>query len=98
MLTYQIIYWRDIPAQVQVFVERRRVSRVLSDRFQVAIDDAAMRAGLIGSEEYLEQWRRSDPETREGEPETIADTLIVELETAYPAERLKKLVANGAKD
>jgi hypothetical protein len=57
MTTYQIIYWRDIPAQVQVLQERRRISRPLSDRFQVAIDEAAMRDGTFGSDAYLEQWR-----------------------------------------
>jgi hypothetical protein len=96
MATYQIIFWRDIPAQVQVFKERRRISRPLSDRFQVAIDDAAMRDGVIGSDAYLEQWRHSEPQSREGEPEMIANAVVEELEIAYPAERLKKLIANGA--
>lgn len=96
MLTYQIIYWRDIPAQVQVFQERRRISRPLSERFQVAIDAAAMNAGATESDAYLEQWRHSEPQAREGEPENVATTLVGELELAYPPERLKKLVANGA--
>jgi hypothetical protein len=96
MTTYQIIYWRDIPAQVQVLQERRRISRPLSDRFQVAIDEAAMRDGTFGSDAYLEQWRHSEPQAREGEPEMIANTVVAELELAYPAERLKRLIANGA--
>ena len=41
-----VVYWRDIPAQV--IVKRGRVSakRQLAERFEQAIDRAAMRANL----------------------------------------------------
>ncbi|NIR40211.1 MAG: hypothetical protein GWN07_30790, partial [Actinobacteria bacterium] len=38
------IKWREIPAQVTARDGRRKVSIQLSDRFQVAIDRAAIRA------------------------------------------------------
>ena len=51
----------------------------LSDRFQKAIDAAAMRAGLTGSDAYLDEWRR---ETRPcGED--------IDAEVAAEAERLE---------
>ena len=57
---YQIIYWRDVPAQLKVRAAgARRLSRELSDRFQKAIDEAAMRAGLTGTDDYLAAWRIS---------------------------------------
>lgn len=89
---YQIIYWRDIPAQVKVKAGRRRAGRPLSSRFPVAIDEAAMRAGITESDDYLAEWRNGDWQEREGELETVADALVAELETAYPPERLRKLV------
>ena len=53
-----VISWRDIPAQVTAG-KGRGASRVqLSERFQEAIDAAAMRGGLIGTDAYLEEWRR----------------------------------------
>ncbi len=42
----QIIYWRDIPAQVRVRKAAERFSLPLSLRFQKAIDSAAVRSGL----------------------------------------------------
>ncbi len=102
MSTYQIVYWRDIPSQVQVRTaqggRRGRVSRALSARFQVAIDEAAMRAGLTQADAYTDEWHTSEPHERDGEPEALADSLIAELEAAYPDTRLKQLVANGGRD
>jgi len=97
-ISYQIVYWRAIPAQVKARVGRERVSKPLSDRFQVAIDDAAMRAGMIGTDDYLAEWRTSDPSEREGDAETIAAAVAAELEAAYPDERLKMLIENWGRE
>ncbi len=92
-VNYQIIFWRDIPAQVKVKEGRERTGRPLSKRFNVAIDEAAMRAGLTESGDYLGEWRKSDWQEREGELVETADALAAELEAAYPADRLRTLVA-----
>jgi hypothetical protein len=74
-----VIWWRDIPAQVVASAGRREKAKAeLPERFQEAIDAAAMRAGLIGTDSYLEEWRR---ETRE-----CGDDL--DVEAAAEAERL----------
>lgn len=91
-IKYQIIYWRDIPAQVKVKAGRKRAGRPLPQRFPVAIDEAAMRAGKTESDDYLAEWRNGDWQEREGELEEVADTIIAELETAYPATRLRTLI------
>jgi cvfA/B/C family virulence factor len=95
---YQIIYWRDIPAQIKVRSGAARASRSLSDRFQQAIDEAAMREGLIGTDGYLAMWRTSQWIDREGEAEEVAAALILELEAAYPQDRLTNLIAGGGYD
>jgi cvfA/B/C family virulence factor len=74
-----VIWWRDIPVQVTAKEGRTRAARELAPRFQEAIDAAAMRAGLIGTDEYLEEWRR--------EPSSCGDDL--EAEVAQEAERLE---------
>ncbi len=87
------VYWRDIPAQVMA-KERRQSEKIeLSERFADAIDRAAMRAGLIGSDAYLQAWRR--------ETENCGDDLCAEvqaaaarLEAAYDKERLMALIRN----
>jgi hypothetical protein len=55
-----VIWWRDIPAQVLAKAGRAKARAQLSDRFQEAIDTAATRVGLIGTDEYLAEWRRED--------------------------------------
>jgi hypothetical protein len=53
------IWWRDIPAQVNVVVGDSKAQRILDQRFQVAIDRAAMIAGKINTDDYVQEWRQS---------------------------------------
>lgn len=93
MAEVQIVYWRDIPAMVTAREGRReRTSANLSERFQAAIDEAAMRAGLIGTDEYLAEWRRSEWQAADGDAASLARRVAAELEIAYPPERLQQLV------
>ncbi len=91
-----MISWRDIPAQVKAQHGRERAAAELPARFQEAIDAAAMRAGLIGTDEYLEEWRRDarpcgDDLAAEVEAERLR------LDAAYTDERLERLVrASGS--
>lgn len=98
MATLQIVYWRDIPAQVKTRVGRERGAAQCSQRFQDAIDAAAMRAGLIGTDDYLAEWRTSEAVEREGAPDVVAQSAVAELESAYNDERLRALVANSGRE
>jgi hypothetical protein len=83
-----VIWWRDIPAQV-VAKSGRTTSRVqLTDRFQEAIDLAATRVGLVGTDDYLGEWRR---ETR-----PCGDDL--EAEAAAEAHRLEQTYGDATLD
>jgi hypothetical protein len=88
------VYWRDIPAQV-IAKERRDTAKiVLSERFAEAIDKAAMRAKMAGTDAYLEQWRR---EVVNCGPDLQAavDEAAAKLEQEFDDERLDELVKNG---
>ena len=61
MAQVTIVYWRDIPAQVIVKKGRESAKRHLGERFEQAIDRAAMRANLRDTDAYLGEWRRSEP-------------------------------------
>lgn len=89
-----VLYWRDIPAQVIVGRGRRGIKQVLADRFEQAIDRAAMKAGVAASDAYLAEWRKADPVSRDGDPEALAEEAALRLETAYGADRLKALIDN----
>ena len=98
MTRVQVVYWRDIPAQVKARQGGQRAARPLSDRFQQAIDVAAMRAGLSGTDDYLAEWRTSEGEERQGDPEALAQAMAEELEISYPSARLAALAEAGGVD
>lgn len=89
-----IIYWRDIPAQVNVGKGRRAAKVVLPERFEQAIDRAAMKAGADKTDDYLADWRRADPYTVEGDSDAdIAAQEAGRLDVEYDLERIKALIA-----
>lgn len=91
------IYWRDIPAQVTARAGRRKSSVQLADRFQIAIDRAAVVAGKHTTDEYLGEWRRQTAPCA-GELSEAAAAAAAALEQAYPAERLRRLASNGGRE
>ncbi len=90
-----IVYWRDIPAQVIIKAGRKTAKRQLPERFEQAIDMAAMRADKRDTDSYLEEWRRAAPEAIEGDDlEALADAESSRIETEFDSARLKQLIAN----
>lgn len=95
MAEYQITYWRDLPSMVTAREGRRNTFKVeLGPRFQQAIDEAAMRLKLIGTDAYLEQWRRGEWSELSGAPEEVAKTVAASLEAEYTPERLRALLSS----
>ena len=83
MATVQILYWFDIPVQVKAVTGRERHSVSLSDRFQEAVDQAAMIVGVIDSDDYTELYEWGKPQEREGSPQEVAAAVAAELEAKY---------------
>lgn len=90
-----ITYWRDIPAQVTIKQGRQTAKRQLTERFEQAIDRAAMRAQLRDTDSYLAEWRRAEPIPCGDDLEAEAAAAAARLESDYPDERLNRLVADG---
>ena len=89
-----IVFWRDIPAQVIVGKGRRGSKRALPERFEQAIDRAAMKIGASDTDAYLAEWRKADPYPVEGEAEAVVEAEAARLDREYDAERIKALIAN----
>lgn len=98
MAQVTIVYWRDIPAQVIVGRGRRAAKTPLPERFEQAIDRAAMVSGMAGTDDYLSEWRRAAPYEVEGEDAEVADTEAKRLDDAYDQERLKALISNNGRE
>ncbi|HEY7747081.1 MAG TPA: virulence factor [Aestuariivirgaceae bacterium] len=93
-----IVYWRDIPSQVIAKAGRASEKRMLPDRFQEAIDMAAMRDGAASTDDYLADWRRSDPVSCGDDLAMEAERVAHDLDAKFDKERLKALIANGGRE
>ena len=98
MAKLTIVYWRDIPAQVIAKEKRTTAKRVLSERFEKAIDRAAMRSGARDTDAYLAEWRRGDPAPCGDDLEAEADAVAARIEDEYSADRLAALIVSGGRE
>ena len=99
MAEYQITYWRNFPSMVTAREGRRNLAKIeLPQRFQVAIDEAAMRLNLVGTDAYLEEWRRDPWQDRDGSPEEVAAAVAADVETDYTPQRIRELLRELASD
>lgn len=89
-----VIRWRDIPAQVVAKRGRESARRELSPRFQVAIDRAAMYAGLFGTDEYLNEWVRDSRACGE-DLEKEAEAEAKRLESEFSPDVLNEIAGRG---
>src|SRR5210317_21258 len=89
-----VVYWRDIPAQVIVGKGRKASKVQLPERFEQAIDRAAMKVGAEDTDAYLAEWRKADPVEIDGEPDAIADAEAARLDAEYDKARIKQLIDN----
>ena len=93
-----IVYWRDIPAQVIVGKGRRGSKRPLPERFEQAIDRAAMKSGAAGTDDYLAEWRKQPWGEIEGAPEEAARLAAERIEAEYDKARLMALIDNHGRE
>lgn len=89
-----IVFWRDIPAQVIVGKGRRGTKMPLPERFEQAIDRAAMKIGASDTDAYLAEWRKAAPYPVDGTPADIAASEAARLDQEYDPARLKQLIDN----
>ena len=91
-----VISWRDVPAQVIVKRGRETAKVQLSQRFQEAVDRAAMRAGKSSSNDYLNDWKRSEPRACGDDIEAEAAAEAARIEARFnDADLLRLIRAHG---
>ena len=98
MASLIIISWRDVPAQV-IVKRGREVAKVqLSQRFQEAVDRAAMRAGRGSSDAYLADWERSPPRPCGDDLQAEARAEADRIEARYTDADLEQLIRAKGRD
>ena len=94
MAEVTIVYWRDMPAQVIVGKGRRGTKLPLPERFEQAIDRAAMKSGAAESDAYLEGFRKAEPFSVEGPDADVAAAQVARIDAEYDTDKIKALIAN----
>ena len=94
MVDVTVVFWRDIPAQVIVGKGRRGAKVPLAERFEQAIDRAAMKVNARDSDAYLAEWRKAAPYPVDGAQDEVAIAEARRLEADYDQDRLKRLIDN----
>lgn len=94
MVDVTIVFWRDIPAQVIVGKGRRAAKVQLPERFEQAIDRAAMKVGASDTDAYLAEWRKAAPYPVDGDASEVATSEAARLDAEYDQARIKALIAN----
>jgi hypothetical protein len=90
MTEYQVTRWRELPSMVAARAGDETVKSELGRRFQEAIDEAAMRLGDTGSDEYLAGWERSAWTRADGSPAEVLDRVSSDLDAQWPADRIAR--------
>ncbi|MEM9796960.1 MAG: virulence factor [Pseudomonadota bacterium] len=98
MAQITVVYWRDIPAQVIAGTGRRAAKVPLPERFEQAIDRAAMVSGAAETDAYLSEWRKVAEGEVPGSDQEAAAARAASLEADWPGERLKAVALAGGRE
>ena len=97
----RVMYWKEIPVQVQAKDRDGQVTRQLASRFQEAADAIAMFDGSAGSDAYLEAWGYGPFFEVEGAAATVADRVAAQFNENMPDDfvaRIRDLQRSGKRN
>ena len=101
MATVRVMYWKEIPAQVQARDESGAVSRQLDARFQEGVDAVAMFDGSMGTDDYLMAWEWGEWADAPGSAADAADAAAAKLNDGFPQDfvaRIRDMERAGRRD
>ncbi|MDA0710809.1 MAG: virulence factor [bacterium] len=83
MPVYQVLYWKNIPAQIRVFEGKRPRAFEMPAWFQQEIDRVATTLGLTGTDDYLNAWEWSEKRDYQGSIEEASSEILADLAVEY---------------
>ena len=101
MAKVRIMYWKEIPVQVQAQDESGTVSRQLDARFQQGVDAVAMFDGSMGTDEYLMAWEWGEFSEVKGTADEAADSVADRIGAGFPSDfvaRIRDIHRDGRRD
>ena len=101
MAKVRLMYWKEVPVQVQAEDVDGQVSKQLDERFQHGVDTISMFDGSRGSNEYEEAWEVGQVRDEEGSAEEVAGREVQRLNDGFPSDfvrRIRRLHSSGERD
>ncbi len=89
MATVRVMYWKEIPVQVQASDGSGSVSRPLDPRFQQAVDAIAMFDGSAGTDAYLSAWEWGPYVEATGSAKDAAERLATKYNSNFPLDLVR---------
>ena len=101
MARVRVMYWKEVPVQVQAVDDAGTVSKPLEPRFQEAADAISMLDGSAGTDDYLMAWEWGEFEESEGSAAAAAEATAERFNRGIPADfaaRIRDLHRSGDRD
>ena len=101
MAKVRVLYWKEIPAQVQAEDESVKVSRQLDERFQAGVDSISMLDGSASTDDYMDAWMWGEYTEIDGSAEQAADQMVEHFNRGFPEDliqRITKLHRSGERE
>ena len=98
MAKVRVMYWKEVPVQVQASDENGTVSLPLDGRFQEAADALSMMDGSAGTDQYLMAWEWGDYICENGSAVALSRQTADRINTGMPTDfvaRIRDLENNG---
>jgi len=101
MAKVRVMYWKEVPTQVQAEDESGQVSKPLHDRFQKGIDAISMFDGSGGTDDYLMAWEWGEYLEADGTAHEAAEEAAERINRGFPNDfvvRIRALHQSGQRD
>lgn len=94
MAQVRILYWKEIPLQVQASGKDGQASQLLDSRFQQGVDAVAMFDGSSGTDDYLLAFEWGAYISTKGTAKEAVSTLAEEFNQKFPEDFVKRVCDN----
>ena len=101
MAEVRVMYWKEIPVQIQARDDGGQISQPLDSRFQEATDAIAMMDGSAGTDAYLDAWSTGPFIEVAGDAATAAERIARQFNENMPTDfvaRIRDLHQSGQRD
>ena len=101
MAKVRVMYWKEVPVQVQAEDESGKTSVPLDDRFQKGVDAISMFDGSSGTDDYLMAWEWKDFGELDSSAEVAASAVVERFNSGFPGDfvaRIRELHQSDRRD